>query len=497
MTVVIVGGGTSGSVLAARLSQSPDREVILLEAGPDDREYDSSILTPAHAHEVWRESPWVDRFTMSQHDGPELNLVAGRVLGGTSAVNYLATVRGQPADYDGWAAMGLDGWAWRDVVSTFKSLETDADFPDSPIHGHDGPLAVRRWSPETFSPYQRAFYDGLLRLGVPHSPDINDPDTLPGVGVFPATVRPGTTERLTVSQAYLTDEVRDRPNLTIRCETPADRVVVEEGRAVGVLTTDGEFIPAEDTIVCAGALGSPALLQRSGIGPRSVLESAGIAVVHEAPGVGANLQDHIGAILGYQMEERVAVGASPAQPVWLDSSAAGVDVHVFATPLPTGPDGPTVFALLVFLLRLTGRGKVSVTSADAAAPLAISAPQASEGDVNRLAPVLATLGAWEETPEFKSLRATRLLPQGALDEADSASAAWSAARTSYGHTVGTCAMGPAVDPMAVLDERCAVRGVGGVSVVDASAIPTIPAGNTYLGCVMVAERVARFWQDSR
>lgn len=489
--VVIVGGGTSGSVLASRLSEDPARQVLLLEAGPDDVAYDDLVLDPTRAHEVWLDPRWADQHTMQQVDGPDLRMLSGRVLGGTSAINYLATVRGQPADYDAWSALGLPGWSWADVGPTFAAIETDLDHPRSAMHGSTGPLTVRRWRREQHASFHHAFLDGLLELGVPRSDDVNDPATLPGVGVFPATVDPRTGSRLTVSRAYLTPSVRARPNLEIACNSPVRCLALDGTQVAGVVTATEEILHAASVVVCAGAFGSPVLLQRSGIGPAAVLEAAGVDVVVDLPGVGANYQDHMGAVLPYLLSAPADLPGGPAQAVWIDASERGVDVHVFPTPLDASPDGATTFAVLVFLLRVSGRGFVTIVSPRADEPPRIDAPTASEDDVVRLAPVLEVLGQWEESPHFARLDARRLAPSGSLRDPNAARAAWAAARTSYGHQVGTCAMGSAGDPLAVLDERCQVRGVDNLFVVDASSMPIIPAGNTYLGCVMIAERVVQ------
>jgi choline dehydrogenase-like flavoprotein len=470
--VIVVGGGTSGAVLAARLSEDPGRRVLLLEQGPDDSTYDDSILRPERAGAVWGGTPFTVTYPM-RGLGRSVDMVRGRVLGGTSAVNYLATVRGQPGDYDAWAALGLPGWGWDDILATFRAMESDLDHGASELHGASGPLPVRRWRREQFAPCHAALVDGLRELGVPWTDDVNDPATLPAVGAFPATVDPVSGTRTSVSLAYLTPAVRARANLTVATDVTVDRVLFADSpgavTARGVRTGDGRELTAREVVVCCGAIESPALLLRSGVGP-----GGGVA---DLPGVGANLQDHLGPSLLYRQARPAPLAGSPAQTLWFGRTpgAPRIDFHVLAIPVDD-----VHFAIVPFLLDIAGRGSVRL-GPDGGAVVTMPEPDPADGE--RLRWITGELAKWEGTRAYRALGATRLVPAGELTVPEGV--------ISYGHLGGSCAMGPADEPGAVLDRQCRVRGVSGLRVVDASAMPILPAGNTYLGCVMMAERVAR------
>lgn len=484
-SVIVVGGGTAGSVMAARLSEDPSISVTLLEAGGDHDAYDEMVLDPSQAAVRWSGGAPMVTTPMANGAGSILGL-QGRVLGGTSAVNGMATLRGLPEDYDGWAAAGLDGWGWDDVLDTFIAAETDRDFPDSAIHGLSGPLPVRRWTRDELSHGPRAYLDGLIEIGEPAVADINDPTQLPGIGVFPVTIDDGA-RRVSTSLAYLTAEVRSRPNLTVHTGALVERLLLDGERVVGVATATGEFL-ADEVVLTAGALWTPDLLLRAGIGPAAHLADHGIDVLADLP-VGETMADHLGPGLFYTHPGGRGSGAGPAQVV-LCGASNGTDVDYHAFPVcPPGneDDEATGFLMGVFLLRSSGEGKVRL-SGEVGVPSVVAPPLPHDG-IARLRHAFDRIAAWEDSAAFADLGAVRL---DGLDlrAPDAVQQALDAATVSYGHMVGTCPMGT------VLDADCRVLGIEGLRVADASVMPTIPSGNTYLGTVMVAERIARKMREA-
>lgn len=477
--IVVVGGGTAGAVLAARLSESPTLQVTLLEAGPDHDAYDETVVTPAEAPTLWQGHPRIE-MTLMHTDTSVIPMQQGRLLGGSSAINGLATLRGLPADYDAWHAAGLEGWGWSDVESTFIAAETDLDFPDSPIHGNAGPLTVRRWKREELGRAQRAYLDGLLEIGEPLADDIQDPSKLPGVGHFPVTID-GNANRVTTSLAYLTEKVRGRENFTLRTNAEVDALGFDGQRITGVTLRGGEEIEADEVVLAAGALFTPYLLLRAGIGPADQLADHGIALRADLP-VGSTMSDHLGPGIPYQHAGPRGGVAGPAQIVLVGASdGRNVDYHAFPIcPAPSEAD--TTFMLAVFSMRSSNRGSVRLGETTEAGPL-VQAPPLPEDTPGRLRHAFERIAAWEGSTAARELGCEPVTPHDLLAP-DAVERALERFTLSYAHMTSTCPMGT------VLDADCRIRGFHGLRVCDASAMPRIPRGNTYLGCVMIAERVA-------
>jgi choline dehydrogenase len=517
---VIVGAGSAGCVLAHRLSEDPKTRVLLLEAGGSDRAL--RVRAPGLVGLLWRNRFDWTFFTTPQEklDGREMHWPRGKVLGGTSSINYLAYVRGHRDNYDGWRALGNVGWGYDDVLPYFKRSENNVRGA-SAFHGAGGPLDVSDYDANAMS--DRLVDAAVDALGARANDDFNGAEQ-EGFGRFQATIRRGV--RCSTSLAFL-DPARTRKNLTIETDALALRIVVEKGRAVGVAYRRGGAThvarAVREVIVSAGAIGSPHLLLLSGIGPADDLRAKGIDVVADVRGVGKNLQDHLFTVVGYEDASKTAPNVSPLSILaWLArwsfdkkgplaSTAAESGGFVRTSPseprpnvqfhfLPVGsaqesfdreafmPKGRT-FSVVPVLLYPKSRGEIRLKTADPTQAPAIDARYFSDDDDMRVMVEGVRLG--QRIARSKVLDGARGKPLTPVCDADDDKTLRALVRkrcNTLFHPVGTCKMGSDAD--AVVDAKLCVRGVEGLRVIDASIMPLIVGGNTNAPTIMIAEKGA-------
>lgn len=489
--VIVIGAGSAGCLLAARLSEQPGLQVLLLEAGPYYPEVND---LPAELRDGTRPAFTHDWGYRSEPGalGRAIDLNRARVVGGCSSTNATVALRGHPGDYDRWAAQGCDGWAFNDVVADFRRLEHDYDFPDDRWHGADGALPVRRYRQDERTAVQQAFLDAASALGFPWVEDHNAPGAI-GVGPVPVSTIDGV--RQSAALTYLAS-ARHRRNLTVIADAEVDRLVLEHGAARGARLTDGRVIRAPLVVLSAGAYGSPAILLRSGVGPAPDLARLGIPCVADRPGVGRNLIDHPLAPVACAASSSPPAGSAGFQALLTARTSRwagpGHDLHVL--PMWTAPDGDAApeFVVLAGLMKPRSRGSLRLRSADPVEPPQIDvAVLADADDMARMVEAVSLARRLTRTPPLADFVDAELLPgpRVADDEHALADAIRASAATYY-HPVGTCRMGPGGNDQAVVDSRCRVHGVEGLWVTDASIMPDIPAANTNLPTLMLAEHAA-------
>jgi choline dehydrogenase-like flavoprotein len=501
---IIVGSGSSGSVLAARLSEDKQRQVLLLEAGSDYAEIEKTPASLLDGRRPANDHDW--GFTAEMVPGRSQEYPRGKVTGGCSAVNACLALRGTPVDYDEWAVLGNPAWSWRQVLPVFSRLEDDRAMQGD-YHGAGGPTPIRRYARSELDPAQRAFVDACVELGFPKVQDHNHPEAT-GVGSGPWNLR-GDSIRVSTAIAYLLS-ARLRSNLTIRPDCLVDRVLLEGNRAVGVELESGgtrERVFGRRITLCGGAIGSPAILLRSGIGPAEDLRAVGVEPRVSLAGVGANLIEHAGVGLGWKALPGVIDESTPLTQTLLRYTAPQSDQvnDMQVMLLHLMPQGE--LQLRALLVKPRSSGVLQLRSRDPHIQPNIRLNLASNPeDVRRLGEGLRLLS--------RLIRTSPLVDQGAytiiLDDGETLSTedivvrieqeTWLEAyirRTvsHYVHPVGTARMGPDGDPGAVVDQRCRVRGVTHLRVVDASVMPTIPRANTNLTCIMIGERVAEWMRE--
>jgi choline dehydrogenase len=513
---VIIGGGSAGAALATRLSENPERRVLLLEAGGRDRSLRIHVPGLLESLLGSRSLNWSYPGEPDPSlDGRQLTWAAGRVLGGSSSINGMVYGRGLPADYDRWVAAGNEGWAWSDMLPYFRRIEHWTG-PPHPARGREGPMEVRRF--EDTDAACASTLQALVALGVPAVEDYSV-GIVEGVGLTQATQKNGW--RHSVASAYLRP-ARGRPNLTILTHARALRLIVDAQHCRGVRVLHRgqqmDVYAERETIVSAGAIGSPKLLMLSGIGPADELRSHGLDVVHDLPGVGQNLNDHVNIKLSAFVDHKtyntrrsglsavveglrfLALGsgaaASPANHgqafVRTDPTSPAADVQLQVMPFGFGDDAQMRrdgLTVVVSPCHPKVRGRIQLRSADPSAPprISIAMLDSARDQARLLRGCKLAHAALREGPGRTMGGRIYAPEQTAPSDAEWLAFFRQTAALNW-HPTSTCRMGPG--PEDVVDTTLRIRGLNGVSVVDASVMPCVTSANTNIPVIAIAERAA-------
>ncbi|AJT42944.1 oxidoreductase [Psychromicrobium lacuslunae] len=497
--IIVIGAGSAGSIVSRRLVDAGHQVTVLEAGGPVTN---PAIQDISRAGELWHSEQDWDYYTVPQANaaGRRLHLPRGKVLGGSHALNAMIYVRCAAQDFDGWAAAGNPGWSWQEVLPTYLKIE-NFDGGPSEVRSTGGPLDVLGDYP--LQPIQQSIIDAAVQTGLAHNPDYNS-GQLDGISQVQLTVRDG--ERLSSYRAYL-EPVAGAENLEILTNAQAVRLLIDDGVVLGVeYVIDGEEVQqlyADQVFLCAGALDSPALLLRSGIGPAEELSELGIEVVHDLPGVGKNLHDHflVPVIFGTSKRrvEPPKAGQTPAQThlFWRsqpdlevpDTQPINFSVPMYQDEL-SGPE--TGFSLMAGLIGTQSRGSLRLSGPSIDDEVLIDL--AALADPADLRALLASVRQCREIGRAAALAeewgAAEIHPGPEVADQDLEDYV-RANVVTYHHQVGSCKMG--IDQLAVVDPQLRVHGIAGLRIADASIMPQVTSGNTNAPVMLIAEKAVEFF----